>query len=123
MDLDRLEHATDTLRKGAGWTSPLRSEVRHVIAAMILREGLDPETVRDRVLETRAAFRGHGIPRGMPGSAFAALVLAMRAAGGPVPDRQLERLARIYRHWRSAHFWLTGADDLPAAGRARRRRP
>ena len=115
VDLDRLERATDTLREGAGWTSPFRSEVRHVIAAMILREGLDPAGVRDRVLETRAAFRGHGIPRRMPGSAFAALVLAMRAAGGPVPDRQLERLARIYRHWRSAHFWLTGADDLPAA--------
>ena len=114
-DLDRLEEAAATLRERSGWTSPLRSDVRHVVAAMVLREGLDPGDVHDRLVETRAALRSHRLPRSQPGTTFAALVLVLRSVGGPVPGRQLERLAGIWRHWRSEHFWLTDASDLPAA--------
>lgn len=114
-DLDRLDEDAATLRARAGWTSPLRSEVRHVVAAMVLREGLDPGAVHDRVVETRTALRSHRVPRSQTGTTFAALVLVLRSAGGPVPERQLERLAGIWRRWRSEHFWLTDASDLPAA--------
>ncbi|MYE14646.1 MAG: DUF4003 family protein [Gammaproteobacteria bacterium] len=114
-DVERLEEAAATLRARAGWTSPLRSEVRHVVAAMLVRERLDPGGVHDRVMETRTALRSHRLPRSQAGTTFAALVLVLRSGGGPVPERQLERLATIWRRWRSEHFWLTGADDLPAA--------
>ena len=115
VEVERLVDAAWMLRQGAGWTSPLRSEVRHVVAAMILREGLDPETIRDRVVATRDGFREHGIPRRQPGATFAALVLVLRSAEWPVPDPLLVRLGAIYRRWRSEHFWLTSANDLPAA--------
>ncbi|MDE0348299.1 MAG: DUF4003 family protein [Gammaproteobacteria bacterium] len=114
-DVDRLEEAAATLRARAGWTSPLRSEVRHVVAAMVVREGLDPDGLHERVLETREALRSHRLPRSKVGTTFAALVLLLRSGGEPVPGRQLERLATIWRRWREEHFWLTGADDLPAA--------
>lgn len=114
-DLERLEEAAAMLRERSGWTSPLRSDVRHVVAAMVLREGLDPGEVHDRIVEIRTALRSHRVPRSRTGTTLAALVLVLRSEGGPVPERQLERLAGIWRRWRSEHFWLTGADDLPSA--------
>ena len=115
VDLDRLEAAAEALRGRAGWTSPLRSGVRYVAAAMIVREGLDADVVHERIVETRAGFKAHRVPRRQPGATFAALVLVLRAGGGPVPEGRLERLGAIYRRWRSDHFWLTDANDLPAA--------
>lgn len=114
-DLERLEEIAATLRERSGWTSPLRSDVRHVVAAMLLREGLDPGEVHDRLVEIRAALRSHRLPRSQTGTTLAALVLVLRSGGEAVPERQLERLATIWRRWRSEHFWLTDASDLPAA--------
>ena len=115
VDFDSLEDAAAGLRKRARWTSPLRSEIRYVVAAMILRRGLDPGTVHRCVMETRDAFKTHRVPSRGTGPTLAALVLALQGEGRPVPDGHLERLAGIYRRWRADHFWLTDANDLPAA--------
>ncbi len=115
VDAARLQDAAQLLRQGAGWTSPLRSEVRHVVAAMLLREGLDPETIGDRIVALRDGFREHRIPRRQPGATFASLVLVLRSAEWPIPKHRLGRLGTLYRRWRSDHFWLTDANDLPAA--------
>jgi hypothetical protein len=112
---DQLEAAAKGLQKRARWTSPLRSEIRYVVAAMILRRGLDPGTIHARVVETREAFKAHKISSRGTGSTLAALVLALQREGRAVPTQQLERLAQIYRRWREDHFWLTDANDLPAA--------
>ena len=103
------------LRRRARWTSPLKSEIRYVVAAMILRRGLDPAEVHARVFETRDAFKAQRLPSRGTGPTLAALLLALRSEGRPVPPRQVERLASIYRRWRKDHFWLTSAADLPAA--------
>ena len=115
VDFDALEDAATDLRRRAQWTSPLRSEIRYVVAAMILRRGLDPGNVHRCVIETRDAFRTHRLPSRGTGPTLAALVLALQGEGRPVPDRHVERLAGIYRRWRADHFWLTDANDLPAA--------
>ena len=115
VDYDLLEQAAAGLRKRARWTSPLRSEIRYVVAAMIIRRGLDPAIVHSRVFEARDAFRAHRLPSRGAGPTLAALLLALRSEGRPVPPRQIERLAGIYGRWRADHFWLTNADDMPAA--------
>ena len=112
---ERLEVAAKGLQKRARWTSPLRSEIRYVVAAMILRRGLDPAKIHARVVETRDAFKTHKIASRGSGPTLAALLLALQGKGDAVPKRQLERLARIYRRWRDDHFWLTDSNDLPAA--------
>ena len=112
---DRLEEVAAGLRRRAGWTSPLRSEIRYVVAAMILRRDLDAATVHRQVIATRDRFGEHGIKRRGTGATLAALLLALQAEGKRVPKPHIERLARIYAQWRADHFWLTDANDLPAA--------
>ncbi len=112
---DRLEAAAQGLKKRARWTSPLKSEIRYVVAAMILRRGLDPARIHARVVETRDAFKTHKIASRGSGPTLAALLLVLQGEGRAVPRRQLERFAQIYRRWRDDHFWLTDANDLPAA--------
>ena len=112
---DRLEEVATGLRRRAGWTSPLRSEIRYVVAAMILRRDLDAATVHGQVIATRDRFAEHGIKRRGTGATLAALLLALRAEGKRVPKQHLDRVARIYAQWRTDHFWLTDANDLPAA--------
>ena len=113
---DQLEEAAKGLQKRARWTSPLRSEIRYVVAEMILRRGLDPGRIHARVVETRDAFKTHKIASRGSGPTLAALLLALQGEGRAVPKQRLERLARIYRRWRDDHFWLTDSNDLPAAG-------
>ena len=112
---DQLEAAAKGLQKRARWTNPLKSEIRYVVAAMILRRGLDPGRIHARVVETRDAFKAHKIARRGTGPTLAALVLALQEEGRAVPKQRLERLAQIYRRWREDHFWLTDSNDLPAA--------
>lgn len=112
---DRLEQVATELRKRARWLSPLKSEIRYVVAALILRRGQDPAAIHARVFETRAAFKDHKLSSRGTGATLAALLLALHHEARPVPQRHVERLASIYRRWRREHRWLTSSSDLPAA--------
>ena len=112
---DRLEEAATDLRKRARWSSPLKSEIRYVVAAMILRRGLDTAPIHECVFATRDAFKEHKVPSRGTGPTLAALLMALHGEAAPVPEEDLERLALIYRRWRTEHRWLTNAGDLPAA--------
>ena len=112
---DRLEQVATELRKRARWTSPLKSEIRYVVAAMILRRSQDPTAIHACVFKLRDAFKVHKIPSRGTGATLAALLLALHHEAGPVPPRDIERLATIYLRWRKEHRWLTSSSDLPAA--------
>lgn len=112
---DHLDEVAAGLQKRARWTSPLKSEARYVVAAMIVRRGLNSAEVHARVFETRDAFKARRLPSRGTGPTLAALLLALRNAGRAVPLEQIERLENIFRQWRKDHFWLTSANDLPAA--------
>ena len=103
------------LGQRAHWTSPLKSAIRYIVAAMIPRRGREPSLIRVGSSERLGAFKAHRIAKRGTGPTLAALPLPLHADGGLVPGRPLERLAQIYRSWRENRFWLTNADDLPAA--------
>ena len=88
ISYDRLEEVATELRKRARWTSPLKSEVRYVAAAMILRRDQDPAAVHARVFETRDAFKAHRVPSRGTGPTLAALLLALHHEARPVPQPQ-----------------------------------
>ena len=110
-----LDEVASILRTQAGWTSPLKSPLRYAVAAMILRRQLDAARTHAQVEKTVAALREQGLPRRGAAPLLAALLLVLHHQGREVPRRDLERMGEIYRRWRDDHFWLTGADDLPAA--------
>ena len=110
-----LEKAASDLKRGAGWTGPLQSSVRYVVAGMILRQGLPVKTVHAQVRKTREALRRRKVPRGRLQATLASLLLVLDSKGKPVSARTLDRTEQILRRWNDDHPWLTGADDLPAA--------
>jgi hypothetical protein len=110
-----LETTATTLRKGAGWFGPLNSEIRYVVAAMILRKGRPAKSVHAEVKRTRTAFRKHRLPRSGIPATMASLILVLEEEGRSVRVETLARMERIYRSWKADHRWITGADDLPMA--------
>ena len=82
MSHDRLEEVAAGLRRRAGWRSPLRSEIRYVVAAMILRRDLNAAKVHSQVVATRDRFGEHDIKRRRRSPRhLAALLLALHAEG------------------------------------------
>ncbi|MCP3981137.1 MAG: DUF4003 family protein [bacterium] len=112
---DELEGVAAELRRRAGWFGPLNSEVRYVVAAMILRRELDPGRVHARVTKTREALRRYKLPRNRTHAMFAALLLTLQDDAAATTAPTFRRMEEIYERWRRDHRWLTGADDLPAA--------
>ncbi len=110
----QLERIASDLRDRAGWFGPLRSDVRYVVAAMLLRRGLSAAKVHPQVVRTRKALRRYRLPRRATQTTFAALLLVLHENGGAVPPRNLERMERIYQCLKQQHRWLTSQDDLPA---------
>lgn len=111
----KLERVASDLRDRAGWFGPLRSDVRYVVAAMLLGRGLSAAQVHPKVVRTRKALGRYRLPRGATQRTFAALLLVLHENGGTVPPHNLERMERIYQCWKQEHRWLTGGDDLPTA--------
>ena len=59
-----LEATAKVLADEAGGFSPLSSSVRHAVAAILIRRGLDPVTTVHRTKETLAAFKEFKLQRG-----------------------------------------------------------
>jgi hypothetical protein len=112
---ESLHAAAETLRSRSSWFGPLRSPIRYAIAAMILRRGLDPARTHDAVVETMQRMRAHGLRSSSVRALLAALLVVLHHGDGRVPDRDLDRMARILERWKRDHWFLTGTDDLPMA--------
>jgi len=110
-----LEKAAEILRAKAGWFGPLNSVIRYAVAAMILRKGLSPGPVHDRVMSTRERFRERKLPRGGIQEILAALLLVMQNDGRVVPMGTINRVGAILDRWKKDHWFLTGSDDYPMA--------
>jgi hypothetical protein len=114
-DVVRLEGVAEALKQRAGRGSPLRSSIRYMVAAMILRRGLSPDRVHQQIVKTREAFRQRRMRRGGLNEILAALLLVLKQDGGAVPGWRIDKLQAIVKNWKQDHPWLTGADDYPMA--------
>lgn len=112
----RLRETAAGLKQHSKWTSPLRSEVRNVIAAVMLRAGHDPERFIADLERIELLFKQHGLSRGRTVTHLAALLLmdVAQAKGRSVGSRDVERMAAILAEMKTHHRFLTGADDYPA---------
>jgi hypothetical protein len=111
----RLEETARALSKEAGGFSPLSSAIRHAVAAILIRRGLEPVPTVQRVKETLESFKAHRLKKGGPHPLLAALLLVLDAGGGSVRFDKIERMKRIIDRWAVDHRFLTGVDDYPMA--------
>jgi len=111
----RLEDTAAELYKLAGWTSPLRSSIRYVIAAMILKHDLAVRQIHRGIETVREEFRRRKMRRGGTHEVLAALLLVLKGKGRAVPASRIDRLQQILADWKRDHRWLTGSDDYPMA--------
>jgi hypothetical protein len=110
-----LEATAKVLADEAGGFSPLGSAMRHAVAAILIRRGLDPVTTVHRTKETLAAFKEFKLRRSGGRPVLAALILILDA-DGEIPSRDtIARLKAIIDRWDEDHWFLTGVDDYPMA--------
>ncbi len=110
-----LEATAKVLADEAGGFSPLSSSVRHAVAAILIRRGLDPATTVHRTKETLAAFKEFKLQRSGARPLLAALILVLDANGGAPSREKIARLKAIMDRWKKDHRFLTGVDDYPMA--------
>ncbi len=111
----RVRTIATRLRKESGAFSPLASDLRHAVAAILLRRGFNPLAIVREVERTLALFKKHKLRKGGAHPFLAALLLVMQAQGSRVSEGSVARLTEIVRRWAEDHFFLTGVDDYPMA--------
>ena len=110
-----VEATAKALVDEAGGFSPLASSIRHAVAAILIRRGLDPVATVRRTKETLSVFKEFKLHRGGAQPLLAALLLVLDA-GGDMPSREtIARLKAIIDRWEEDHRFLTGIDDYPMA--------
>jgi hypothetical protein len=109
-----LEETAKVLSKEAGGFSPLSSAMRHAVAAILIRRGLDPVTTVHRIKETLGSFKEFKLTRSGVQPLLAALILVLDAGGMP-SQKNIVRMKAILDRWEEDHWFLTGVDDYPMA--------
>lgn len=117
IDVDSidLEATAKALVGEAGGFSPLSSPIRHAVAAILIRSGLDPVVAVRRTRETLSLFKQAKLQRGGTSPYLAALLLVLDRDGAAPSPRTVERMKAILERWKDDHWWLTGPGDYPMA--------
>jgi len=110
-----LEATAKVLAKEAGGFSPLASSMRHAVAALLIRRGLDPVATIHRTKETLIVFKQHKLKKGGAHPLLAALLLVLDVGGGTPKTATIGQMKQIIDRWNKDHFFLTGVDDYPMA--------
>jgi hypothetical protein len=109
-----LETTAKLLADEAGGFSPLGSAMRHAVAAILIRRGLDPVATVHQVKATQSLFKEVKLSRSGVHPVLAALMLVLDAGGLPSFET-VARVKAIVDRWKEDHWFLTGVDDYPMA--------
>ena len=110
-----VEATAKVLVEEAGGFSPLNSSIRHAVAAILIRRGLDPVEIVHRTKETLAVFKEHKLKKGGTSPYLAAMLLVMDAGCGIPPRHTVVKMKEIIDRWTADHWWLTDSGDYPMA--------
>ena len=110
-----VEATAKVLADEAGGFSPLSSSMRHAVAAILIRRGLDPVATVRRTKETLAGFKEFKLRRSGLHPLLAALILVLDVDGGTPSRDTIARMKAIVDRWEEDHWFLTGVDDYPMA--------
>lgn len=108
----QVREIAQALKKDAGWFGQLTTELRYVVAAILLQRGDDAPAFTAELVRAKTVFRVAGIRRDAIYEILS--VLAMRSYTEHITDSHVHRLKQFYEEMKKYHWWLTGPDDLPA---------
>jgi len=106
--------AADELQSQARWFGVLKTNVRFLVAADLVRRDQPVGRFRARLDEARKAFRAAGLPRNEMLETVALMILEQTHGDGVLPAVAAPLLRGHYDAMRANHRWITGSDDLPA---------
>ncbi len=104
----------EEIRRRTGVFDHRRSELRHVVAALLVRHGDTPAAFLDEHDRVSGFFRAEKLRRGGGFESAAILVLRILAERKPLRQEDVARLRAIHDEMKRHHWWLTGPDDYPA---------
>ncbi len=116
--VNELWSLSERLKRRSGLVGPFQSSVRHIVAAILIRNGDDADGFFQEFQRVRLLLREARLPRGQTYQGIATLMLRDQAAtqGWKVVRRsQVERTRAVYAEMKLHHPWITGGDDLPLA--------
>jgi hypothetical protein len=113
---EELRNQAQRLQERARWFSSMKSELRFVVAAMLMYSDLDADAFSDELERIEELFKAEEMKRGTVFSQLAALLLMLdaRSHGRSVDRSQVVRYRDLFREMKSHHGFLTSQDDLPA---------
>jgi len=113
-----MRQTAEAMKITSGWTSPLRSSIRFMVATALMRSGHTTEALMREVERVTPMFREEKLPRGRAYEMLAVVILqdqASQQGWQRIRREQVRRLALVFRQMKKNHPWLTGADDFACA--------
>ena len=104
----------DRIKAESGMFGAMRSDLRFIVAAILLSRGDTADGLMGEVRRVRALFRARSMRRAEAYETMAILMLRMKADQAPVSDDALDRFKAMYEEMKLHHWWLTGPEDFPA---------
>jgi hypothetical protein len=108
-----MRETSKRIEKRAGLFGTMNSGERHLVAAMLVRDGDDPDAFSDEVAQVRKLFRERKVRRGSMSEVLAILILRTQSPRRQVNATQVTRFQAIYKALLADHYWLTGVEDYP----------
>jgi len=100
----------ERLKSDAGWTSPMRSAIRYLIAAMLVRNDLEPARFSAACDEVEAGIKDRKLRRSKCHAVLTTMVLLSSGESG-IDPAHLDRMAEIYGGMKEHHPWITNQGD------------
>jgi hypothetical protein len=106
----------EALGRHAHWYQGLATDLRFLIAAMVVRGGHDARRFAGELDAFRQRLHDAGLRSGSLAGwdALAAALLHGMSGGKPPTELQLLRIKAIHDGVKRHHWWISGPDDLPA---------
>jgi len=109
-----LRAIADNLKEQSGWFGELNSNLRFIVAAMLLSYDDRAADFLAEVERVREMFREIKLRRGSSYEVMAILILRIGAGKQPISLTTVKRFQSLYEEMKRHHWWLTGPEDFPA---------
>jgi len=110
----KIRKIGEDVKQESGWCGQLNSDLRFIVAAMLLLHGDTARALLSEVKRVQKMFREASIRRGSIYETMAIFILRMQTDQKPIQTKTVNRFRSIYEEMKKYHWWLTGPDDFPA---------